>query len=224
MVLLLLTCARHLIVNCTALKFPIYVVILSSGGHQVVQETVLHPPHTHPSLFPSCPSSVIRSVTSPIIHPCVCELWLFVLKHTSLVDVCRLFPPPPPPRKKKKHLGELQMISLWVLPDFLCSFTSPAFICSFIRSPSIHQSTIGGATGLESSICITWRRDGYEENCRALLQVLWVEKRIKWPLTSLLNWSWLGRPAAERGWLGIRCPSPLPVSHTDMHVTYRHER
>lgn len=33
MVLLLLTCARHLIVDCTALKSPIYLVTISSRGH-----------------------------------------------------------------------------------------------------------------------------------------------------------------------------------------------
>lgn len=33
MVLLLLTCARHLIVDCTALKSPIYPVTASSRDH-----------------------------------------------------------------------------------------------------------------------------------------------------------------------------------------------
>lgn len=35
MVLLLLTCARHLIVDCTALNSPIYPVTISCRGHKV---------------------------------------------------------------------------------------------------------------------------------------------------------------------------------------------
>lgn len=98
MVLLLLTCARHLIVDCTALNSPIYPVTASSRGHKeaLCLPKLFSTLHSPPSPFLNCLPSVTRSVTSPVILPCVCKSWLFVLKHVNLVEG-----PPPPPQKKK---------------------------------------------------------------------------------------------------------------------------
>ena len=105
MVLLLLTCARHLIVDCTALNSPIYPVTASSRGHKEALCLPNCPPlHSPPSPFLNCLPSVTRSVTSPVILPCVCKSWLFVLKHVNLVEGSPPPPPPPlPPKKKKKN-------------------------------------------------------------------------------------------------------------------------
>lgn len=89
MVLLLLTCARHLTVDCTALKSPIDPVTISCRGQEVA---LCLPDCSAPlrQLLLSCLPSVIRSVTSPVIHPCACESWLFVLKQPggSLSPFC----------------------------------------------------------------------------------------------------------------------------------------
>lgn len=100
MVLLLLTCARHLVVDCTALKSPIYLLTISSRGHQVVLCLPNCPPR-HP--FLNCLPSVTRSVTSPVILPSVCKSWLFVLKHVNLVEVCHLSSPLPLKKTNKKN-------------------------------------------------------------------------------------------------------------------------
>lgn len=103
MVLLLLTCARHLIVDCTALNSPIYPVTASSRGHKeaLCLPKLFSTLHSPPSPFLNCLPSVTRSVTSPVILPCVCKSWLFVLKHVNLVEG----PPPPPPQKKNKDVN-----------------------------------------------------------------------------------------------------------------------
>lgn len=154
MVLLLLSCARHLIVDCTASVTHI------SHHHFQLRPLVgalcqiYFPPPSVPSVI--CLPSVIWSVTSPVIHPCDCKLWLFVLKHVNLVKVCQR----PTPRKKiyktLKRDGELGLTSLWVLPDFLSSSTFPSDELHPSVRPSIHQLTISDATGLEIiTICIT---------------------------------------------------------------------
>lgn len=55
--------------------------------------------------FLNCLPSVTRSVTSPVIPPCVCKSWLFVLKHVNLVEVCRLFFPLKKQNKTKHFSG-----------------------------------------------------------------------------------------------------------------------
>lgn len=63
---------------------PMYLVTISGRGHQVVlclPNCSPHPPP--PSPFLNCLPSVTQSVTSPVILPCVCKSWLFVLKHVN---------------------------------------------------------------------------------------------------------------------------------------------
>lgn len=97
-------------------------------------------PHSRLSLFLNCLPSVTRSVTSPVILPCVCKSWLFVLKCVNLVEVCCL--PLPPPLKKNTLWW--RVCSFWVLPDFSFPCASPirraASIRSSIRLTSIHPS------------------------------------------------------------------------------------
>lgn len=103
MVLLLLTCARHLIVDCTALKSPHvpghHFQQRPPGGALSAELFPSPPPTPPPPPSPSlnCLPSVTQSVTSPVIPSCVCKSWLFVLKHVNLVDDCRPTPQPPTP-------------------------------------------------------------------------------------------------------------------------------
>lgn len=72
------------------------------------------PPCSPPSPLLSCLPSVIRSVTSPVIHPCVCKLWLSVLKQTG--GILLLFPPPS--QKKKNNFNGMESWERRVPADF----------------------------------------------------------------------------------------------------------
>lgn len=157
MVLLLLTCARHLIVDCTALKSPIYLVTISSRGHKVVlclpnRFTPPLPSVTFSELSSKCHSVCYKSCNSSL-----CLQVVAFCAETNLMEVCPL----------KKHFSGVKS---WEgrVPDDLpygcfLTFSSPphlpvrraASIRSSIRLTSIHQSTISDDTGLESSIWIT---------------------------------------------------------------------
>lgn len=203
MVLLLLSCARHLIVDCTASVTHI------SHHHFQLRPLVgalcqiYFPSPSVPSVI--CLPSVIWSVTSPVIHRCDCKLWLFVLKHVNLVKVCQRSTP-----HKKNKIKHLNVMESWGWSPFGCYLTfcrpPPSRQMSCIHPfvhPSIHQLIISDATGLEIiTIWITWRGDGYKEDRRPVTQVLWVET-----LTML-------RRSAS-------CPPPLPGSHTDPNVRCR---
>ena len=223
MVLLLLTCARHLIVDCTALNSPIYPVTASSRGHkEALCLPNCSPLHSPPSPFLNCLPSVTRSVTSPVILPCVCKLWLFVLKHVNLVEGSPPPPPPPlPPKKKKKSTYKhLRRVESWEgrrsCSGCFLTFSPPPsrrihpFIHPF-RHPSI--SWRQRRSGLESSNLDylkkkRWLRGG--PSCSVAGALGGDEAQTFW--TSPLHWSPLG--------LG-RSP-PLPVSHTDTH-THTHQ-
>lgn len=144
MVLLLLTCARHLIVDCTALESPIYPITVSSRSHCCVCQTVspTRPPTLTPPPFLSCLPSVIRSVTSPVILPCVCELWLFVLKQTWWKFVAF-----PLPHKKNKNISVAWSVGMISLSGCFLTFSRPpapprqtSCIHPFIHPFDIHPS------------------------------------------------------------------------------------
>lgn len=104
MVLLLLTRARHLIVDCTASESPYF-------HHQVALrlQNCSIPFTSPPSPFLSCLPSVIGSVTSPVILPRVCKSWLFVLKHVNLMEASPFLHPQTNKKKKtEKTTSEVE--------------------------------------------------------------------------------------------------------------------
>lgn len=147
MVLLLLTCARHLLVECTALTSPMYLLTVSCRGHQVVLCLPNCSPAPSPSTvtFSELSSKCHQSVTSPVILPCVCKSWLFVLKQPG--GSLSSFSPPGKKKRKTQHgvqfgMGEFPLItSLWVLPVFLLPHYAYPLLTSCIH-PFIHPFNI----------------------------------------------------------------------------------
>lgn len=108
MVLLLLTCARHLIVDCTASKSPIYPVTISSRGHQVVLCSP-RPPLLTP--LPSVTFSELSSKCHSVCYKsCISSLCLQVVAFCA--ETRRpggsLSPSAPAPPKRKQIKKTLQ--------------------------------------------------------------------------------------------------------------------
>lgn len=84
---------------------------------------------------------------------------------------------------------------------------SPSLLHLDELHPSVWHPSISGATGLESSIWITWRNDDDEEGrCAAGA----LQEDADWGFRPLA----FGFVAqAQLVWFSLRCSSPLPVSH-----------
>lgn len=169
MVLLLLSCARHLIVECTALitHRSCHHFLQRPPGGACVCQTVLPPPL--PLL--SCLPSVIQSVTSPVIHPCVCKSWLCVLKQPGGGLLLVSFPPS---QKGKKEIVEVENWE-WRIPGDLPLGASRPSVCtcaspSHELHPSVHPSIRSRGAAVTGTITLDYlkkRRSWGEPPCSA---------------------------------------------------------
>lgn len=206
---------------------PPYCRLYSIGithipDHRVQQKPLLclpncftKPPLPHSATFSEL-SSKCHSVCYKSCNSSLCLQVVAFCAETNLVEVCCLSSP----HKKKKHFSGVER---WDDLPFGCFLTfsclpvrRAASIRSSIRLTSIHQSTISDDTGLESSIWITWRSDGYEEGRRALSQVLWVETLMRLKTFGLRLHRYAEARSAR---LGLGRSPPLPVPHSDTHTS-----
>ena len=137
---------RHLIVDCTALESTIYPVTFfpAKAARWCCQTVSLTPlPHSPPSLFLNCLPSVIWSVTSPVILPCVLQVVAFCAE-TNLAGSLSPFPEKNQTLQWAAKSGR-DWITDWssflgAFPDFPPPLRLPSCVHPFIHPCDIHPS------------------------------------------------------------------------------------